>query len=435
MTYYIQAVILTFIEASCCKIFLDTFLTRKYLNNKCINRIFFIILFIGFIGISFLSTFGYIVKALLSVILIGIIAYFQYKTKLIQTFFLSFLYYGLVICIDRIMMIMIQFVLYPQAEKILHDPLKITILALLCKMLLFLFIIFLNKKFKPYGSFNLITDKEWVRFLFFPIITIICMSAFAINGERSNNSVLVAAFTLTLSNFLMFYIIHDIVEREQNIQEMRVSQERIKNQVNMYQYMESVYSKQRKKVHEFKNYLCCIQGLMKSQNYTEAEAYINKINHNWVEEMDYINTNNAIVNSVLNQKYKLAKRKGIPIILAVNDLATIPINDEDIVVLLANLIDNAIEACEKIKDGTKIIKLRFVYELGKITISVRNPVADSIKRSGNILATTKNNKKEHGIGLSNIQSIVDKYGGEDIWSCNEGYFTHSVIFNFENNTN
>lgn len=93
-------------------------------------------------------------------------------------------------------------------------------------------------------------------------------------------------------------------------------------------------------------------------------------------------------------------------------------------------IDNAIEACEKIQEGTKIIKFCIVDESGRITISVRNPVAKSIQYSGDKLITTKNNKKEHGIGMSDTQSIVNKYGGEDIWSRNEGYFTHSVIFNF-----
>lgn len=432
MTYYIQAAILTFIEALCCQIFLDTFLIKKYLKEKWINRLFFIILFFGFMAISFLPSSDYIIKALLSVTVIGIIIFLQYRAKLSQTFFLSFLYYGLVICIDRIILVVIQFIMGTKIEKMLHDPIKITVLALLCKMILFLFIIFLNKKFKPYGSFNLITDKEWIRFLFFPVVTISCMSAFAVAGEKSNKPVLVTAFALVLLNFWVFYIIQDIVEREQNIQKILVSQERTKNQMNMYQYMEGVYSEQRKKVHEFKNSLCCIQGLLKANNYLEAETYVDALNNTWIEEMDYINTNNAIVNSVLNQKYKLAKRKGIPIILEVNDLEDIPIADEDIVILLANLLDNAIEACEKIGTGRKIIKLRFTKEAGKITLSVRNPVSEPIKYSGNRIITSKNDKNEHGIGLSNIRSIANKYDGEDIWSCNEGYFTHSVIIYLQN---
>lgn len=427
MTYCIQALMLTFIEALCCKIFCDTFLAKRLIQKKWLNLLPMCVLFGGFVGISFLPADSYLLKAFASIMLISVIAHIQYSSNWIQTGFLAIGYYGLLICVDRIMLIIIQRIWVSQAERIFNDSIKTTVIALLCKTILFLLIIFLNKRFKPYGSFSLITDKEWVRFLFFPIITIVCMTAFAMEGEEGSRAVLVASFALVLSNFLVFYIIHDIVSREKDIQEMRVSQERLKNQMDMYQYMEGVYGEQRKKTHEFKNYLSCLYGLLKKQNYSEAVAYIEEINYNWIEEIDYINTNNVIINSILNQKFKQAKRKGIPILFALNDLGNVMICDEDMVTLLANLLDNAIEACEKITSGSKVIKLRFLDEDGRITISVRNPVAEPVKYSGNELVTTKNEEGEHGIGLVNIQSVVRKYRGENIWSCNGGYFTHSII--------
>ena len=198
----------------------------------------------------------------------------------------------------------------------------------------------------------------------------------------------------------------------------------------MYQYMEGVYEEQRKKTHDFKNHLSCLWGVIKSGEFSQAESYIEKINHNWIEEIDYINTNNIIVNSILNQKFKQAKKKGIPILFSINDLGNIPMTDEDMVTLLANLLDNAIEACQKISKGSKIIKMRFIDEGGRITISVKNPVTESLEYRGEKLETTKVKKREHGIGMGNIQSVVDKYQGENIWSCNRGYFTHSVIIKY-----
>lgn len=427
MTYYIQTLLLTFIEAMCCAIFCDTFLMKRFARKKWLNRLFMCTLFLGFVGISFFPPDQYLLKAFASVILISTIAHIQYSSSWVQTSFLAVGYYGLLICIDRIMLIVIQQLLDGREKEILSDPIKATVIALLCKTILFLLIMFLNKRFKLYGSFSVITDKEWVRFLFFPIITIICMTAFAMESTEGSQAIVAASFALVLSNFLVFYIISDIVSREKDIREMRVSQERLKNQMDMYQYMEGVYSEQRKKTHEFKNYVSCIHGLLKKQNYSEALTYIEEINNNWIEEIDYINTNNAIINSILNQKFKQAKKKGIPILFSLNDLSNVAIRDEDMVTLLANLLDNAIEACEKIRNGSKVIKLRFLEEDGKITILVRNPVAESVKYSGNELVTTKKEEGEHGIGLTNIKSVVNKYGGENIWSCNGGYFTQSII--------
>ena len=97
-------------------------------------------------------------------------------------------------------------------------------------------------------------------------------------------------------------------------------------------------------------------------------------------------------------------------------------------ILLANLLDNAIEACQKVAKRDKIIKFRFLMEGNKITISIRNPVQEAVKVTEGRLETTKKNAKEHGIGMLNIQKVVEQYGGENVWSCRDGYFTQSIIF-------
>lgn len=429
MIYIVQAVLLTFIEALCCEIFFSTFCHTKYYTKQWKNKVLFFVLFAGFVGIAFVPIQEYILKAVLSIIHIGLVEYFQYRKSLMQTIFWAIMYYGLLICIDRVMLIVIDSVLGIWATEIMNDSIKVTIIALLCKMILFLVILFLNRILKLNESFNLITQKEWMKFLLFPIATILCMSVFAMEDKDKSKSLLIASFVLVLLNFLVFYIIRDIVIKEKNIQEMRLLQEKNRNQFNTYQYMEVVYNEQRKKTHEFKNYLDCIQGLLHTKKYSEAEKYVKNINKNWIDDLDYINTNNAIVNSILNQKFKLAKKRGIQIVLVINDLKNIAIEEEDIVTIVANLLENAIEACEKVKTVPKVIKMQFVNQNGIIKIIIRNPVAQMIKLENNAIFTTKENKQEHGIGLNNIRSVVDKYKGECIYSCNNGYFTYSIIIN------
>lgn len=427
MMYYIQAIMMTFIEALCCRIFCDTFFVQKAIRKKWMGYLLFFVLLLGFLGISILFSQSYLLRAIASVLFISIISYIQYRNSLLQILFLSVGYYGLLICVDRIIWILIQYLVKIPTEEFINNWVNGTLSGLLAKICLFLLIILLSKMFQSHSSFVFISGRQWVCFLFFPIITIVCMTIFAIQERGADMAVLVAAFALVLSNFLVFYIIRDVVSREKNIQNMRVSQERVKSRMDMYQYMENVYETQRKKTHDFRNNLTCLYGLLKSGRSDEATAYIEKINHNWSEEIDYLNTNNAIVNSILNQKFLQAKKKGIAILFSINDLGKVSIQDEDMVTLLANLLDNAIEACEKITEGTKVIKFRFLDEEDKITISVRNPVAEPIELFGDMPATTKEDRENHGIGLVNIQEAVYKYGGESIWSCNGGFFTHSIV--------
>ncbi|MDE6972934.1 MAG: GHKL domain-containing protein [Lachnospiraceae bacterium] len=430
MTYYIRAFLLTLIEALCCRNFFEVFLKQDNKRIKWFDKLLLAALVLGFVGISLIFTKSYIWKAILSICLISGIMIAQYRAKFMHIFFLSIAYYGILICIDRIMLVGVETLLGSGTEAILNDPVNITIIALICKTVLFLFIVLLNKAFHSNDSFNLITDREWVRFLFFPFMTIVCMSALAVEEKRGGRAVLVVSFVLVFFNFLVFYIIRDVVSREKEMRETCLSQERIKNQMAMYQYMEGVYGEQRKRTHEFKNHLICLSGLLKAGEYLKAKGYLNKISDNWVEEMDFINTNNMIVNSVINQKFKAAKKKGIPLLLSINDLGNLKMEEEDIVTLVANLLDNAIEACEKITKGNRVIKLRFLDEGGKIIISVRNPVAEQVHLGEKGLFTTKKDKNEHGIGMLNIENVVRKYSGESICSCNDGYFTHSIIINF-----
>lgn len=430
MTYYIRAFLLTLIEALCCRNFFEIFLAQDNKRTKWFNKFLFVALVLGFVGISLIFTGNYIWKAILSIMLISGIMIVQYRAKLMHIFFLSIAYYGILICIDRIMLVGVEALLGSGTGAILNDPVNITIVALICKTVLFLFIVLLNKAFHSNDSFNLITDREWIRFLFFPFMTIVCMSALAVEEKNGGRAVLVVSFVLVFFNFLVFYIIRDVVSKEKEMRETCLSQERIKNQMAMYQYMEGVYSEQRKRTHEFKNHLICLSGLLKAGEYLKAKGYLNKINDNWVEEMDFINTNNMIVNSVINQKFKVAKKKGIPLLLSINDLGNLKMEEEDIVTLVANLLDNAIEACEKITKGNRVIKLRFLDEGGKIIISVRNPVAEQVHFGEKGLFTTKKDKNEHGIGMLNIENVVRKYSGESICSCNDGYFTYSIIINF-----
>lgn len=427
MDIYVQAIVLTFIEALCCELFFGTFLKIKNTGTKWKNYIIFFILFIGFIGIASLSVDVYMIKALLSIIFICVIMNIKYDGRIINVLFLSCVYYGLVICIDRIMLTFVHYFLAPYEDSIFEDSIKTIVLALLCKIILFICIMVINRLFKPQNNFYLIPNNEWLRFICFPVITMVCMTAFALEGGTATTAVLISAFALVLSNFLIFYIIRDVVANEQRIQEMRVSRERLKNQMDMYQYMESVYDDQRKKTHDFKNHMGCVQGLLKAGDYIEAEEYLEKINQNWIKELDYINTNNAIVNSVINQKFKLAKSKNIPMVLSINNLKNLTMADEDIVTILSNLLDNAIEACEKLENMPREIKVQFTEENGKVTISVRNPVAEPLNISGGRLITTKKDKKLHGLGIANIENAVKKYGGECIYSYNEGFFTYSIV--------
>lgn len=107
-----------------------------------------------------------------------------------------------------------------------------------------------------------------------------------------------------------------------------------------------LYSAQRKKVHDFRAHLNILNQLMKNQEYSAAEEYLEKITEQQTDRLFLVNTHHPILDALFNTKAAEATQKKISIDFEVNDLSNLPFDASDIVVLLSNLLDNAIEACQ-----------------------------------------------------------------------------------------
>lgn len=121
---------------------------------------------------------------------------------------------------------------------------------------------------------------------------------------------------------------------------------------------------------------------------------------------------NSVVNAIFTIKLQRAREKDI----AMGSECSIPeetgIETIDLCSLFANLLDNAIEACEKIAETEKrSISIRTGLRGGYLTVKVENTYAQApVKEKGRIL-TSKQEKDKHGYGLKLVEDIVKKYNG------------------------
>ena len=227
-------------------------------------------------------------------------------------------------------------------------------------------------------------------------------------------------------------MINDILKREIRVRESELFRLRAKNQTDMYRSVSENFVKQRKITHEYKNRILCIESLINAGNYEELKNYIKNISGHLSVEPDYIKTNNVIVDAILNSKYRETLEKGIIFIFQLNDLSKINLSDEDIVVILSNLLSNAIEACEKCS-GKKVIKLKFVQEGDNIIISVKNTYNGKLEiKDGEIQTSKLYESDEHGIGIKNIIDVIEKYQGSyTIQNDKEEFYFSILIYRAE----
>lgn len=431
MLNYIQGVMLTVLEMLCCKVFFETFGKKKSEKNKCRNYgiILGLIVFVYSIALLFYNDF--FLKQILVIIVIAIFMILYLEMHFRKALILSLLFQSLLLSIDYFTLWLNVSIFYSIAEINESHYVVGYLVAVLAKVLLFMMVLIIRKKIGGKSS-DVLMNTKWLQFIFFPIFTIFTITALlitsgSIKNQNQESVFLVIAFCLAGMNIIVFYLINDILKRETKLRENKIFQIQTQNETNMYRSIFENFDKQRKRTHEYKNQIMCIESLLTKKSYDELEEYVRKVSGRFHTDLDYIKTNNVIVDAILNSKYKEILEKNIIFIFKINDLSEINICDEDIVVILSNLLNNAIEACEKCHDK-KVIKMKFVKEKNCVIISVKNTYnGELIIKDGEIQTSKKDEMNEHGIGLKNIIDVITKYQGSYVIKNNKNEFYYSII--------
>ena len=199
----------------------------------------------------------------------------------------------------------------------------------------------------------------------------------------------------------------------------------IQTQISYYEDREKTYAEIRRFKHDYINHISCIRSMLKAERYDEISEYLGNITDMLPADKLSFNTGNFISDAILSDKQNRIKKENITIEFD----GTIPtsINEADLCIILGNAIDNAIEACLAF-DGEKKIMIYGGFSHSYFILKISNPTNKT--ESNNIFPfTTKPNRTEHGFGLLNIKSVVDKYSGYMKIDNKDNVFTLSLTFN------
>ena len=426
MGYYILGFITTIIEAICCLLFYDAFSEKRY-KSRGIN------LFLGALTVGVFITAVFtldnymVVKLLVLIVAITLIMTLSKKLVLWKSFVIAMLYYGLIGAID-----ILFYISYMALIDNFHVPdsgINWSLATILSKLADFLAVIIIKKHVSKGDSTYNLKGSEWLRFIVFPVFTVGMILAMmsdtqVIGDAHLENVYLLFAIGLVLITVAAFYLICDIVKRERRIREDDLFREKVKNQTEMYRSVYDNYEVQRKRAHEYKNQIMCMEALLQKKEYAELEKYITEIGGKLTDADSNINTNNTLIDAIINTKYREMEEQGILLVMKFNEMADLWMDDEDVVVILSNLLNNAIEACEKCEEKT--VKMKLMKESDDIIISVRNTYNGEIVMKGDEIQTSKNDKAEHGLGIKNVIEAVEKYGGSYSINHDDKEFAFSI---------
>lgn len=165
-----------------------------------------------------------------------------------------------------------------------------------------------------------------------------------------------------------------------------------------------------KQVHDFNHHLKTLQGLYESPD--ELKLYIDQLCNVPYEGTSLCQSGNRTVDAIINCKKTEAQEKNIAFTFTVDFLGEITIKAIDICAVLANQLDNALEACEKVISMERFVDVQVRRKNDFVFMIVKNSVAQNpFDENGTLHSKKMQDDRIHGLGLVNIAETVKKYDG------------------------
>lgn len=180
-------------------------------------------------------------------------------------------------------------------------------------------------------------------------------------------------------------------------------------QLAVYQDLQDCYERSIRIVHDAKKHISAIEGLIKDENYYVAEQYKSSL-YKELDKLEPVFKNkNKILTVIINNELIKAEKYDIKMEIIIDDVNIDFLTDIDITTIISNILDNAIEAVSELPENKRKIVFIIKEKMNCLIIHSENYYADISMSAPNKFKSTKNG--HNGIGLKNIESAVNKYGG------------------------
>lgn len=425
--------IINLVEAYLMYLFLKVFFDDKHNNKSSIILIVFCqasIIQIANVIFGVASIPAFIIILSCYIFLYG----FLFKGS-ISKLALGILSYSVLTCIFELLSVFIITNIFCVSPMLICEKTKYRIIsAVLTRILLYLFIIFI-RKFK-------ISPNNLKRVYIYELTIILMLNIFfafiVFNIYKKNNilkfsrpKISIVTLAVIVLSFLVVVIVQEIIKYSQKEAEWIMLEREYKRQISYINYIQNLNYRARAQRHDFNHHIGCIYGLLDTNKIEEAKDYTKKLVVAVEEINNIVNIDNPVIAAILNFKFTLAKKKKIGIESSINIPKELNIDSTDICIILGNAIDNAIEACEDLQDKRVNIEMHMVKE--HLIIKITNTKKGSDHEEGHKYTTIKNDEENHGFGLENIKYVVSKYDG--LFKINETDNLFSLNIALKNHSN
>lgn len=251
-----------------------------------------------------------------------------------------------------------------------------------------------------------------VTFFVYPIVTMITTTCFwyiCVNNTVKYEHQLLLGFLsiiLFFATIIVFFSFQSNAQKENRLLLLQQEQDKINTDISYFEILEQQNLNLREYAHDAKNHLSAIKNLNSNP---EIEKHISKMIESLAVYSKVSHSGNHTLDVIINKYVTECKINDINFDFDVRNNNLSQIESYDLVTILGNLLDNAVEAAEKSKQKQVYLETDFKNDISVIIVS--NSSDNVPKLNGDLPITTKENKQLHGIGLKSVSRTLKNYSG------------------------
>lgn len=350
-----------------------------------------------------------------------------FKCTLIQAYLWEFFYLTSITLVKEIYIIFCgvirkgYYVDFLKMER-MHNLSEIVYWIIICSIF---FWILRGSMFKM--VFKNILEKYQKIFLGISILLWLMICVMYDYGKVQKNDLLfiLGIFMLTIITvmLLFFRVYSRLLENEKKIMDIQ------NNAIECrYKDLSEAHEKYRCLVHDEKHLISYVKECLVNGKTDEALIFLGDFQCTLNEQEECVWTGIQELDYILNIKFRAMKEKDIELNYDF-DVNKIPLKNTDIVIVMGNLLDNAIEAAKKCEEGKKYINITIKNINQFFILKIKNSCVKKAVVKNERFISDKLQKQKHGLGIESVKHIITSYNGEMSFLCDEEIFEVKIIIN------
>ena len=198
---------------------------------------------------------------------------------------------------------------------------------------------------------------------------------------------------------------------------------RLKKLLSIYESNEQTI---RKYKHDIRHFNRVLAGFIQNKEYDKAASYLQEFD-SMLEGVTAVSfCENIIVNELLTIYASQCQKLGFKPRIKANVPERFAIEETDLTSLVANALENAVEAQSQLDQGKRALQVEISFDGRKLKLMTKNPTGREISFKENGLPVSTR-PVQSGIGTAQIKAIAEKYGGVASFSQEDGMFVVKAV--------